>query len=74
MIFNNFKNIFNHINSNITKRYFSKKNQEECNKCLKQDNKNINVLFVSHDNDKSGGAFLSMATGGMVLNYWILWV
>lgn len=55
------KKVLKRVDENIVKKYFNSDDQKLYYYCMNYPTKNLNVLFMASDNNKTSGAFLSMA-------------
>lgn len=55
------KNVVQRLDKNIVINHFNEDDQQLYLKCLEFDVKRLNVLFIASDNNRTSGAFLSMA-------------
>jgi|GEM_PF-784567 len=57
----NIQIVMQRINPDIVKKYFNEDDWKLYDECLNYSNSNLNLLFVASDNNRTSGAFLSMA-------------
>ena len=59
--------VIRRVDGNIVRKYFNKNDIQLYETCLKYEQSNFNILFIASDNNKTSGAFLSMANLCMYL-------
>ncbi len=60
-IYLNIQKVLKRVDKNIVSKYFDEDDQKLYEECLSYPSNNLNVLFIASDNNKTSGAFLSMA-------------